>query len=477
MREDMNRRSFLTATASLGAGLALAGPLQAFLARPAWAKQAGYGPLAPVKDRRTGQALLALPKGFEYWSFGEVGSLMSDGRPTPPAHDGMAAFPDGRQIHLVRNHEVRGAGTPFGPLGQAYDPQSGGGNTIVAFDPRRPSKVESWAVLSGTNTNCAGGRTPRRSWLTCEETLDVFGQPHGYVFEVPSDARSAVDAVPLKGLGRFVHEAVAVDPDTWIVYLTEDAGATSGLYRFVPDSRGDLTRGRLQMLAVESRAQADLFLGQTVGTRLDVEWVDIEQPDPAPPITAANSVFAQGRAKGGAAFRRLEGAWYSAEDRAIYFNSTDGGEAAAGQVWALSPGRRSGADKDRGDKPDGARRRDDVLTLVYESPSTATLLKPDNLTVSPSGGVLLCEDTDRARQTFLRGLTEDGALYDFAANIRPGVIPGGTTPASWDEFAGATFSPDGAWLFVNIQTPGITFAITGPFDKGPLGSRGRHSRR
>jgi uncharacterized protein len=170
------------------------------------------------------------------------------------------------------------------------------------------------------------------------------------------------------------------------VYLTEDAGSTSGLYRFIPKSRGDLTSGRLQMLAIEGQASADLFTGQTVAAELPVEWVDIDVPVPDP-VTATTSVFAQGRAQGAAAFRRLEGAWYSADDQSIYFNSTDGGNAAAGQVWALTPGRRSDHDDD------GQSRRDDSLALVYESPSTEILLKPDNITVSPSGGVLLCEDT------------------------------------------------------------------------------------
>jgi len=89
------------------------------------------------------------------------------------------------------------------------------------------------------------------------------------------------------------------------------------------------------------------------------------------------------------------------------------------------------------------------------------------VTVSPTGGILLCEDPDRARQSFLRGVNAGGQLYDLAANIRPGTIPNSTTPASFDEFAGATFL--GEWLFVNIQTPGITFAITGPWGNGPLG--------
>ena len=452
MDSNIDRRSFLAQGVSLGGGSLLAGSLQAFLARPGHAKDAGYGPLAPVKDQRTGVELLALPRGFAYWSFGEVGSPMSDGRPTPAAHDGMAAFQFEQKIHLVRNHEVRGSGIAFGPAAQTYDPRAGGGTTTIIFDPNHPSSVSSFASLSGTSTNCAGGRTPRNSWLSCEETLDALDRPHGFVFEVPVDGTGVSDALPLTALGRFVHEAVAVDPSSWNVYLTEDA-LPCGLYRFVPRSPGVLTSGQLQMLAISGQPQANLSAGQIVGTVLAVSWVDIDVPVPNP-VTPMTSVFAQGRAKGGAAFRRLEGACYSAGDGFIYFNSTDGGEAAAGQVWALKPGRD----------------RDDVLSLVYQSPSTDVLLKPDNITLSPGGGVLLCEDPDRVRQAFLRGLTLDGKLYDFAANVRPGMIPGSNTPQSFDEFAGATFTPDGKWLFVNIQTPGITFAITGPFEKGPLSS-------
>jgi uncharacterized protein len=133
----------------------------------------------------------------------------------------------------------------------------------------------------------------------------------------------------------------------------------------------------------------------------------------------------------------------------VYFNSTDGGAASAGQVWAWF-----------------RHRGREFVELVYESPSSDSLLKPDNITVSPKGGILLCEDPDRVRQAFLRGVNDEGQIFDLAANIRPGTIPGTTTPQSFDEFAGATFHGD--WLFVNIQTPGITFAITGPWKDGPL---------
>ena len=454
---SIGRRSFLKTAAAGGGGLALAGPLQAFAASPAGAaadhqrrKRGSYGPIAPVADRTTGQELLALPAGFTYWSLSELGSPMSDGRVTPPSHDGMAAFKSGRKIRLVRNHEVRGASTAWGPAELAYDTGAGGGNTIIEFDPRRPASPRVFGALSGTSTNCAGGRTPWGSWLTCEETTEVLGKPHGYIYEVPADLDGFTKAVPLTSFGRFAHESLAVEPDTKIIHLTEDAGSTSGFYRHVPDSRHKpLAGGKLQMLKVVGQDNVNLGASYEAGTRFRVEWVTIDQPDPDL-AGGAPSVFQQGTAKGAAAFRRLEGAWWSEEDQAIYFNSTDGGGAAAGQVWAWYRSRGK-----------------EYVELVYESPSTDVLLKPDNITVSPAGGILLCEDTDRARQTFLRGVNGDGELYDFAANIRPGTIPGTTVAMSWDEFAGATFLGD--WLFVNIQTPGVTFAITGPWDCGPLG--------
>jgi secreted PhoX family phosphatase len=399
--------------------------------------------------------LLSLPADFEYWSFGEVQSTMSDGRPTPPAHDAMAAFSAGDKIRLVRNHEVREPGGAFGPPELAYDPMAGGGTVTIVFDPADPLDVVSFASLSGTSTNCAGGPTPWGSWLTCEETTTQFMEPHGYVFEVPASADAAVPAVPNRAMGRFVHEAVAIDPSAGIVYETEDAGG-AGFYRFVPDTPGILSMGGLQMLAISGQPGYDTRTGQQVGRSLRVTWVDIDDVDPA---TGDPTVYAQGLAGGGATFRRLEGAWWSERDRSVYFISTSGGDAGAGQVWAYTPrvttSRPSSIPLSR-------------LRLVYESPSAEALFRPDNITVSPRGGILLCEDTDQSRQTRLQGLTSSGEVFPFAENIRPGTIPGTATPAAYDEFAGACFSPDGRWLFVNIQTPGISFAITGPWERGPL---------
>ncbi len=451
----LDRRRFLGGAAAAAGGLALAGPLAALSARAAHAEPTttgGYGPVSPKPDQRDGVARLALPDGFAYASFGLVGSTMSDGRPTPSAHDGMAAFQlpqDNGKIRLVRNHEVRVPGPAFVPAGKAYDPSLGsGGTTTLVFDPADPLNVTSFASLGGTIVNCAGGSTPRNTWLTCEETVQQGGQPHGYVFEVPAAANEPVTSVPFKAMGRFVHEAVAVDRRTNFVYETEDAGSDSGFYRFRPTNPADLVQGGvLEMAVVANTAKYDTSSGQTVGAALPVSWVQIDQPDPA---VTAPTVFAQGLAKGGARWRRLEGAWWSSQDNAVYFNSTDGGNASAGQVWALRPGVGGAGD---------------TVTLVYQSPGAGTLFKPDNITISPRGNVFLCEDPDRAQQSRLQGLTRDGQLFEFARNIRPdsdGLA--GTSPANTDEFAGATFSPDGRHLFVNIQTPGITFAITGPFE-------------
>lgn len=450
----LDRRLFLRAGAASAGGLALAGPFSAFAARAAHAEPTtseGYGPISPKPDMRDGVTRLALPDGFTYTSFGLAGSTMSDGRPTPAAHDGMAAFvlaKDNGKIRLVRNHEARTPGPAFVPAQNAYDSATGsGGTTTLIFNPATFSLDRDFASLGGTIVNCAGGTTPAGTWLTCEETTQTQTQPHGYIFEVPASADAPVTSVPFKAMGRFSHEAIAIDPRTGFVYETEDAGGNSGLYRFRPTATGDYAQGgTLEMAVVNDTPNYQTATGQTVGTRLPVSWVTIDNPDQLSPST-----FQQGATKGGASWRRLEGAWWDATENTVFFNATDGGEASAGQVWGLTPTVASGGS--------------DQVFLAYQSPGTDTLLKPDNITVSPGGAVFLFEDPDRARQAFIRGLTPDGQLFTFGSNIRP-EAEGGPN----DEFAGGTFSPDGNILFVNIQTMGITFAITGPFrNTGPGG--------
>lgn len=458
-----NRRGFLKASGMAGAAATLAA-LMGNTANAAEgrgrgvdtmqaANNGGYGPLQEAPGGE-----LLLPAGFTYVAFGQTGTPLSDGTPTPAMHDGMAAFAGANgMINLVRNHE-NSQGPAFGA--NPYDSAAAGGTTNLVFDPNKMELVAAHPSLTGTIRNCAGGPTPAGTWLTCEETFSGLDQevPHGYIFEVPADATSPVDPVPLKAMGRFTHEAVAVDPDTGIIYETEDRG-TSGFYRFIPNDRNDLTAGgKLQMMAIKGRTQYDTRFSQRAGQPLPVEWVDINDPDPD--STDSLAVFKQGWEQGGAVFDRLEGAWYG--DGSVYINSTSGGDAGLGQVWRYTPGGNNGNGSSMSSmsSSSSANARQDAggkLELVYESTDPEVLEAPDNLCVSPnSGGLVLCEDG--SGKDLLRGVTTDGKIFDLAE------LNSGNT----SEFAGATFSPDGKILFFNIQTPGITYAITGPWEKGAL---------
>jgi secreted PhoX family phosphatase len=214
----------------------------------------GYGEL--VKDP---QNLLDLPRGFSYHAFSRTGDTMSDGLLVPGAHDGMAAFrgPRGRTI-LVRNHEMQAewGGSPFGEgnkllskvapgrfydYGKGQNPQLGGTTTLV-YNTKKRVLESQFLSLAGTCRNCAGGPTPWNTWITCEETVmpanlasgGTTERDHGYNFEVPASAKIGLAMpVALKAMGRFNHEAVAVDARSGIVYQTEDRD--DGLiYRFHP---------------------------------------------------------------------------------------------------------------------------------------------------------------------------------------------------------------------------------------------------
>jgi uncharacterized protein len=456
----LGRRSFLKGSALAVAGLSSVVPFQALLSRKASAVELpyspDYGPISPVNDENTGLPLIMLPAGFRYISFGWTGDPMRDGNPTPSLHDGMAVVSTrGDQVVLVRNHEVEFA-TPFAPAELTFDAgEAGGGTTNLSFNTRTGRWLESWPSLSGTVRNCAGGDSYRGSWLTCEETLadstinENLTENHGWVFDVP--AFGAADPVPLRDMGRFSHEAVAVDPVTGIVYETED-NTPAGFYRFVPNNPARLSEGgQLQTLRVRGERQIDLSQGIAVGMKFRVTWVDIDNPRQAhtPGNTDGLGVFMQGFDRGGASFTRLEGCWY--DSGSIFFTSTDGGTAGEGQVWQYDPRREE-------------------LTLIFESPEEAVLDNPDNITISPRGGIILCEDGDREGQRLI-GLTPQGETFSFAANNVVLEEDRNGIPAddySGQEWAGACYSSDTRWLFVNIQTPGITFAITGPWDNGAL---------
>jgi secreted PhoX family phosphatase len=462
--DDLTRRRFVQGSAALGGGIALGGPIAALGAQVASGKvkrAVGYGPLQDTPEEDSGDVYLRLPKGFRYRVISRDNEPMSDGNPTPGIFDGMGAYAGSRGTTiLIRNHENRSRPNEIRvevPAGKRYDPDPNvrGGNTKLVVDNRSRHVLESYAVLGGTHTNCAGGVTPWRTWITCEEIFNYgsvesnvtpgTGVPHGYAFEVPADATRPVTPVPIVEAGRFAREAVA-----WLegsLYQTEDRG-DAAFYRFIPGREpresGDLATfgGMLQALKVRNRPNFDADTANP-GESYSVEWVTIEEPNPAVE-SGGQSVRAQAQAQGGAIFTRTEGIW--AVDRRVYFDCTTGGEAGVGQLWQYTP---------RG-KDDGE------LKLIFESPGADVLENPDNVVVVPeTGDVFLQEDSDG--EQFVRGVNKRGEIYDFA-----------NTVINETEFCGGCFSPDGKTFFVSQQgnrvagapTPsdqGLTYAIWGQF--------------
>ncbi|MET8574955.1 alkaline phosphatase PhoX [Streptomyces sp. NPDC005012] len=466
---SLSRRDFVGQSALSGAGIALAGSVGVFASAPnalaaeeittpdGEAVGPGYGPLLPDPG-----GLLALPAGFSYRVLTRAGETrLESGEFTPSHHDGTATFDGGRgTVLLVNNHELGGPRSRWEhpvPLteGLVYDPAAAGGCTVV--EVRRDGHVTEWVGIAGTATNCAGGSTPWGTWLTCEETEDRAGEngmtkDHGYVFEVdPLDERANRDPQPIKALGRYAHEAVVVDPGRGHLYLTEDAARPNGLFhRWTPPEGFRHGRGRLGTLADDAgRLQAprcfdsagrfvdDLSRATRIGTVYGVDWVDV--PDRDARTLPVRKQFGEGEVTRA---RKLEGMWWGDGGAYLvssYARSESPGAAHDGAVWFYDPKRRTLTLK--------------VLIGVNPDPEAEGHFDgPDNITVSPYGGLVVAEDGEGLSHLF--GATDSGRTYPVARN-----------ELNDSEFTGVTFSPDGRTLYACIQSPGILLAITGPWKR------------
>lgn len=461
-RRDFLRAAGLYTAGFLGLRALVRNPLAAALAEHAGGTGApalGFGPL--VTDPA---GLFDLPAGFSYTRFSATGEEMDDGLLVPGRHDGMAAFagPDGRVL-LVRNHENESPWIDYSPFGKdrsrlaridasrLYDRGGGvmphlGGTTTLVYDPATRRLEKHFLSLGGTTRNCAGGPTPWGTWVTCEEVNKEpdpgSEMPHGFNFEVPpSTTPGLVEPVPLKAMGRFRHEAICVEPRSGVVYQTEDLG-DGLLYRFIPAQPGKLAAGgKLQALALRERFGADTRNWDgallPVGKALPVRWVDLEEVE-----SPLDDLRHRGFGAGAALFARGEGAWWGGDS--AWFAMTNGGSSRLGQIFRYRPSEY-----------EGTAREDDspgTIELFVEPNDSALVSNADNLTVAPWGDLVLAEDTGGVCR--LVGVTPRGEFYVLGQN-----------PVPQRELAGVCFSPDGSTLFVNVQTPGHTLAITGPWPR------------
>lgn len=439
-----DRRRFLGATASAFAALAASGCMTrtgpAAAPRPVAGGFGGYGAL-----RADPAGLIDLPEGFSYRVLSRLGDAMDDGGTVPDKADGMGCFDLGNgAIALVRNHELLPTDDAGGPIAKGFGKRNGafvsGGTTTIVLDAGTLAVQRQFRSLGGTIRNCAGGTTPWGSWLTCEEAPTGPGQRygdglernHGWVFEVPASAPGLVDAVPLTAMGRFNHEAAAVDPATGIVYMTEDRD-DGVLYRFLPKVPGKLAEGgRLQAMVIEGLADTRNWTAPAmpVGKPFRVSWVDLDEVE-AP----RDDLRQRAAAKGAALVARGEGLHMG--ENAVFACCTSGGAAQLGQILKLTPGLAGAPD---------------TVELFFESENTEQFNFGDNLTVAPNGHLIVCEDqyTDVV-DNHIRGITPQGNAYNLARLT------------AQTELAGACLSPDGKWLFVNVYSPAATLAITGPW--------------
>ncbi|MCP3741720.1 alkaline phosphatase PhoX [Rossellomorea sp. BNER] len=439
-RKNLNRRDFIklggmsTVALTLGsAGLMGMNPTASFAksnGNPNKGQNSfsGFGPL--VKDPG---GVIDLPKGFQYRIISEEGKRMTNGAPIPGDFDGMAAFQGpGHLTILVRNHELSGSESAV-PGKNPYNRQAPGGTTALVIGPDRRLFSE-YVTSSGSLQNCAGGPTPWGTWLTCEENRT---DDHGYVFEVmPNEPENNLSKTPIRDMGFFSHEATAIDPATGIVYLTEDDfrgkidpddptndERSSFLYRYIPNDTskrpGALQKGgKLQAMAIEEKKNPDADF-MNPGQRFGVVWKDVNKEEPHDDALTNGCVR----------FNRLEGAYFAGG--VFWFDDTAGGEKRLGQIYRYIPAT-------------------ETLELFYEGTEANEMESPDNICITPWGDLLFAEDGGNGNRVM--GITPEGEVYPFANNRLNG-----------SEFCGPTFSPDGKTFFLNIQSPGITFAIWGPF--------------
>lgn len=380
----MHRRTLIRAALAGAAGSIALGFTMSreALGHAAQSGSSPYGPLQPVDTNN-----IMLSAGFTSRIVARSGQVVpGTSFVWHNSPDGGACFADGPGWIYVSNAE-RGDGR--------------GGASALRFDAGG-AVTAGYSILSGTTRNCAGGATGWQTWLSCEET------DKGYVFE--TDPWGAAAAIRRPEMGRFKHEAAAADPDGKVIYLTEDEH-DGCLYRFVPATWGDLSKGKLEVLTERSGA---------------LSWVRV-------PDHLASRTATRHQVKTAKKFDGGEGCYY--RDGLLYF-TTKGDN----RVWVYE----TAANK---------------LVVAYDDDLTGSppLTGGDNLTGAANGDLYVAEDGGDMEICII---TADDVVAPFLR----------VTGQPSSELCGVAFNPAGDRLYfssqrgtTNLGSGGITYEITGPF--------------
>jgi secreted PhoX family phosphatase len=404
----LSRRAFIQ-TGLAAAGTVALGPAfwRDALAAPAVPGPGPYG--APAAANEFG---IAVPEGFTCRMVAKGGApLPGTDYDFPIFPDGSATYPlsDGGWILAVNAEIPVHRDMPIPPVGGGT--QRGGGVSAIRFGPDG-SVRDAYRILSGTSTNCAGGKTPWGTWLSCEEVDD------GLVYECDPTGENAPAARPF--MGTFKHEAVCVDPNGKRLYLTEDVG-DGGFYRFTPDDYPNLSSGPLEIAYVDANG--------------GVHWTRV--PDPSAATTPTRKQVAMTE------FRRGEGIWF---DSGIVYVAT----TSDNKIHAYDP-------------------LTETIEVVYDQKvGDGPLNGVDNVTAAPSGDIYVCEDNG-TNQLDIGILTPEGQVARFLTASGPqheqselaGVC---FDPSGKRMYFGAQRSLGGG---------GALFEVTGPFrDRQSTGGGG-----